>query len=193
MNPELEQQIARQVQKGDPQGITRLLESFGGKVSGYLQRRFPSFDDHDVQDVLVDAVLKIGHTYDPEKGKLGAWLLFLAHQQAVAVLRDRHRGQATELLDPELSAASEPSPLARLVGSEEVERIRQAFEGLAPLERAVIEADVLAEQTVNARLLAERLGTTTDSIYVARARARSKLKRSLGMEPGTDELPRGDK
>ncbi len=160
-------------------GVESLLRLHGGKVSGYLKRRFPTFDDATIYDALVDAVMVFRSTFDPQKSSAGGWLLLLAHQQAVNRLRGKR--QATTSLD---RLAYEPparleAPDASLDYAETVAGLEQAMSELSDLERSVIEADLDAGGAASAKVLGEQFQLPERSIYAARARARQKLMQRL--------------
>lgn len=159
----------------------KLLRQHGGKIEGYLRRRFPSFDDEARHDVLVDALVLFQRTFDAERGEPGPWLLLLAHQQAISRLRTDQRRVAPWALigDAEAIESSNDGAMLSIDRAETVERVREAVDRLAPMERAVIEADLDVDGTVNAQWLAEQLETTPRAVYAARARAREKLARVL--------------
>jgi RNA polymerase sigma factor (sigma-70 family) len=168
--------MAELIRSGSDEGITSLLQEYGGRVSGYLRRRFPSFDDHDILEVLADAVLVLANTFDPTRGSLAAWLLFLAHQQAVGKLRSRNSAAASQTLEDQFEPlARSRSPLDELVTQERLLKVHQVMASLSDLERAVIEADLAEGTVVQAEQLAGRLKTTEGSVYAARQRARRKL------------------
>jgi RNA polymerase sigma factor (sigma-70 family) len=177
--------IAEMLVAGDEQGITELLTAYGGRVSGYLNKRFPSLDEAEIHDVLVDSVIAVGQSFDPQRGTLAAWFLFLAHQAAVDQLRKGKRRISTtpQVECPEQVAFTDP-PLDRLMRKERFEAVRDALDLLSETERAVVEADLEVDGTANAEGLAKQLGTTPDSVYAARRRARQKLVRRLGQVLG---------
>jgi RNA polymerase sigma factor (sigma-70 family) len=166
--------IAQLIREGDEQGFALLLEQYAGRISRYLRKRFPTFDDHDLNDLLVDAALALGETFDPRRGTLGAWFLLLAHQGAVSRLRASRENPATLRYETDV-AAHDPSPLAKLMYQERLSEVQHAMASLASLERAVVEADLEQGETANARQLAERFNTTEGSVYAARQRGRRKL------------------
>ncbi len=165
-------EILRLLQADQDRGVLLLLERHGGRVAGYLKGRFRSLDEHELHDVLVDALLALPNTYDAARGSLGPWLLLLAHQQAVLRTRRRKRdsgGNGTEAVD------RGPGPEETAQSRERLERLQQALDQLAPLEKAVMQADLEAGEAAPAEQLAERFNTTTRSVYNARTRARKKL------------------
>ena len=161
----------------DPErGFALLLRQHGGRIRGYLQRRFPSFDAVDVHDVITDALLALESSFDASRGSLAAWFLLLAHQRAVQLLRSRKRSIATAGDGHALEQpATGPDGLAGLITAERITELRQVVASLPALERAVVEADLEQGETVAAQRLAQRLGTTTGSVYAARKRARKRL------------------
>jgi RNA polymerase sigma factor (sigma-70 family) len=168
--------LVQLVQEGDDLAVALILQVHGGRVQGYLRKRFPSFDDHDLHDVLVDAVLRLVRTYDADRGALGPWFLLLAHQAAVDLLRRGTTTRATVGLGAEHEVLDgRSSPESQMIGSERLQEVRRALTELSPLERAVIEADLDAGEAADARTLARMHNTSEGSIYAARRRARKKL------------------
>ena len=90
--------LVRLLCESDPQAVELLLQCHGDRVRGYLHRRFPSLDAAETYDILVDAILKLMETFDPQRGSPGGWLVFLAHRAAIDVLRSgRTRGMPREI------------------------------------------------------------------------------------------------
>lgn len=176
-----DQQIVQRMRQGDPQGFAQLLECYGGRVAAYLRKTFPSLDEHDVQDALADAVLKVAASFDSGRGSLPAWFLFLARQEAVAQLRSAARKPILEsLTDANELAGWQRSPLDDLVGAERWAQVEEVISSLSVLEQAVVEADLNEGAAATAEELAGRLRTTPGSVYAARRRARRKLLARCG-------------
>ncbi len=168
--------LVQLIKEGDDLAVGLVLQLHAGRVQGYLRRRFPSFDDQDLHDVMVDSVLRLVRTFDPERGALGPWLLLLAHQAAVDLLRSGVAHRSTVALGAEHDVIDGSlGPDIQLLQSERLQEVRQALNGLSRLERAVIEADLDAGETADAKTLARQYETTEGSIYAARQRARKKL------------------
>ncbi len=171
--------IAQLIGDDPQQGFSLLLQQYGGRIRGYLRQRFPSLDPADLHDVITDAMLALGTSFDASRGTLPAWFLLLAHQQAVQLLRSRrahlaHRGGEEDVQQ----LAGGADPLAALISAERVAQLQRAVASLPWLERSVVEADLDEGRGVAAEHLAERLDTTVGSIYAARKRARRKLIRA---------------
>lgn len=168
--------LVRLICQDDPEAAGVLLHRCGGRVHGHLRRRFPSLDDSDIHDILVDALLRLLETFDPQRGSPGPWLLFLAHRAAVDRIRASSARQKTVRFaaDQEVEDLS-GDPVDALLWAERREQIALAVQALPGLERAVMEADLEAESAAPAAQLAKQLNTTEGSIYTARQRARQKL------------------
>jgi RNA polymerase sigma factor (sigma-70 family) len=171
-----EQQIARWIREGEPRGFALLLRHYGGRIAGCLRRRFPSLDDHDVHDVLADAMLALADSFDASRGSLPAWFLFLAHQRAVSRLRT-HRSQTLwESWGSDFEPADDrATPLEELATRERLLEVDEVIRSLSTLEQAVVKTDLDEGHSVSAQDLATRLHTTAGSVYAARQRARRKL------------------
>jgi RNA polymerase sigma factor (sigma-70 family) len=171
-----EQQIAQWIRQGEPHGFTLLLEQYGPRVAGSLRQRFPSLDDHDLHDVLADAMLAVANSFDARRGPLSAWFLLLAQQRAMHRLRTREAGPRWE----SWAEGGEPvdadaTPLDKLVTRERLGEVERIIVSLSSLEQAVVRADLDAGRSMPADELATRLETTSGSVYAARQRARRKL------------------
>jgi RNA polymerase sigma factor (sigma-70 family) len=146
-----------------------------------------------VSDVLADAMLVLAGTFDPSRGSLAAWFLFLAHQQAVAVIRSRRTRREARQLDG-VPEPADPAPhgVDQLLAEERLAHVREALAVLSDLERSVIEADLGAQRVVAAEQLAVQLNTTAGSVYSARRRARRKLLKRCGWLREVAEEKRDD-
>ena len=173
------------------------MEHYGGRVAGYLRQRFPSLDDHDIHDVVADAVLGLADSFDASRGSLAAWFLLLAHQRAVRRLRTQRRAAQWESWsDDGEPAGAGLTPLEELATRERLCEVDEVIQSLSTLEQAVVKADVEAGGSVPAEDLALRLRTTAGSVYAARQRARRKLlsrcawiSPMLGEKGGSDGEP----
>ena len=156
--------------------LADLLREHGGRVAGYLRKRFPGLNDEERYDVLVDALVLFARSYDGQRGPMGPWLLLLAHQRAIDCLRcEPHRRPSLGHYEIDHRDSKALSPPVAAEQAEAVAEIHAAIAKLAPTERAVIEADLEVGGAANARRLAEQIGTTERAVYAARARAREKL------------------
>ncbi|MHB8968956.1 MAG: RNA polymerase sigma factor [Pirellulaceae bacterium] len=171
-----QQHIVQLIRQGEQSGFALLLQNYGGRIAGYLGQRFPSLDDHDIQDVMADAMLALVDSFDSRRGSLAAWFLLLARQRAAGRLRS---GRSRPRMEP-LTAQDEPpdvraTPLENMATQERWLDVEEVIRSLSTLEQAVVEADLDEGGAAAAEDLANRLHTTPGSVYAARQRARRKL------------------
>jgi RNA polymerase sigma factor (sigma-70 family) len=172
-----DQEIFRLLREDAQQGYTLLLQRHGGRVRGYLRKRFPSLDAAEVRDCITDAMLALAGSFDPHRGTLPAWFLLLSHQQAAARVGTQRKRLAMENSPAELpEPPAGQEPWRELVTRERIAELHKCIEQLPPLEREVVQADLEAGGGVPARDLASSLATTEGSVYAARRRARRKLQ-----------------
>ena len=179
-----DQTIARLLRQQRDAGLRLLLEKYGGRVKGFLRRKYPAVvDEHHFDEALSDAALKLAATFEPAKSTLGGWFLFLADRQTINILRRGRRGRIDTIpLGTRDVTDHRPTPQRQLHSEQCVAEVHQAMNQLSQLERAVIEADLDTGGKADAGRLARALGTTASSVYAARARARAKLLECLPPE-----------
>lgn len=171
-----EQQIAQWLRQGESRGFSLLMQHYGGRVAGFLRQRFPSLDDHDIHDVLADAMLALADSFDASRGSLPAWFLLLAHQRAVRRLRTQRSQPLWESWGSDFEPADTgATPLEKLATRERLLEVQEVIRSLSTLEQAVVQTDLDEGRAVSAQDLATRLHTTAGSVYAARQRARRKL------------------
>lgn len=178
--PQLDDQaLVRLYQRDANEGLMAVLQRYGGKARNYLRKQYdPLLDDHQREQAVLDAALKVMETFDPSRGKpLGGWLIFLADREAINLLRREERHYRNRVAmplsdDARFGAGDENRAEIR----EFVEHLEEVLQSrLSELERKVIQADMDAGKAANAGELAERFETDARSIYAARVRARRKL------------------
>ncbi|HEX5443013.1 MAG TPA: hypothetical protein VFW87_04250 [Pirellulales bacterium] len=163
------------------ESVRLLLQRYGGGVRAALRRRFPSVrDDHVLLQGMHDAARSLLDAYQPSKGTLVGWFLFVAARRVSDILRGerQHRLRMLPLTGHEWSD-HHATPAGELASEEFRLRVEEALGLLSPLERAVIEADIDTGKQACAARLSQELHTSEQSIYAARARARRKLLRRL--------------
>lgn len=190
------------IARRDPEGLRRLLEDYGGRVTWWLRREFRrSLGDPEIDEALYLAAERAWRhidAYDPARGSLRAWFYGVARHAALHVLR-RERRQRHESLAEDPASADEllqPAEMARPGAQDRkfLEDLRACLRGLAPMQRRVLEADLAAGGQADAKLLADELRTTKNSIYVSRSNARRALRDCMtgkghdftGQGPATD-------
>ncbi|MEQ8768189.1 MAG: sigma-70 family RNA polymerase sigma factor [Planctomycetota bacterium] len=184
-------EIVEALRRREEDGLRRLLSVHGGRVRGWLRMRFAGrLADQDIAEILHESAYRAWRNVDrfeESKGTLGGWLLRIAGNVAIDLLRREGR-QRHELLGPAVEAARPAEPVPEGNGNLR-EVVRRLIDGLPRLQREILEADLAAGGTAEAEPLASELGTTVNSVYVSRSKARRKLAeeiRALGLIPEED-------
>lgn len=170
------------IQCQEPEALARLLELYGPKAKGYLKKKYGHvLCDADIMAVLASAAARAwqyGDSFDPERS-LKSWFLRIVQTQAIDMINDtmEHRGVALDLQRhdrPEV--CDEPLDKKTL---QQIEALDRCIEKLVGNQKAIIEADLASDDVASTEWLAEKLGTTSNSIYVSRNKARENLKKCL--------------
>ena len=124
-------------QRGDREAFRELYRALYGPVSRYLRRRVSS--PADAEELLGQVFFRLLETLDridPRKGNVLVYTLAMARNALV----DEARGRAGQV--PEEAAAAVPDtglgPLERLLGEEDVARVRAELARLPPETRELL-------------------------------------------------------
>ncbi|CAN5540168.1 sigma-70 family RNA polymerase sigma factor [soil metagenome] len=131
------------------------------------------------QDVLQDVFLKAFQRREQlcEVESLKAWLLRVARNRCLNLLRDNRRTSRLTETDGAIMASSRPTPLAEMERSEQVALLNECLLALSPPYREVI---VLREyQNLAYEDIAEVTDTTVSSVKSRLFKARRKLAELL--------------
>jgi RNA polymerase sigma factor (sigma-70 family) len=183
-------EIALQMMDGDEDGLRELLRRFGPRVRGFLKS---TYGDVLAEPELAEAlnvaaynVWRFARRYDETKGTLASWFVRIAQNAARNLLRGELRHTHKELeYDPGYDPASnnegesEPSTEADPEAQQRVQDLEEGIEQLPPLQRAITKADLAAGAPADAGRLATIHGTSKNSIYVSRAKARESLRKHM--------------
>jgi len=144
-------------------------------------KSFGSTREHLVDQAVNDAAHRVweGGSFDPAKGDLDSYLLSIARNVVRSQLRAEAIRGYTQLLPPNLAERIEPEP-ARPSPGDLLANLMACIAHLSDLQQRVVLADLRhPDAIVPARDLAEQLGTTSNTVYVARNKAHKKLARLL--------------
>lgn len=168
---------------GKSEGVRRLLEENGDRVRSYLKRKFRDELDHwQIEEAMSMAAVRAWQSasrFDPTRGSLRAWYAVVARNCALSLIA-QHRDDPFVPID-----GIDPTILGVASGHQEARRmqlvveVHRALANLSPLQRSVLRADLNAGTTLPAPVLAERLRSTTASIYVARTTGRRRMRKEM--------------
>jgi RNA polymerase sigma-70 factor (ECF subfamily) len=148
----------------EPKAMNDLYDRYGRLAYSLIHRivRNPST----AQDLVQETFLRVwnrAHSFDAERGALGAWVLTVARNRAIDHLRSVvGRMEASTI---ELDQLERPGLFAKLdstaLAIDRMRRLKSAFEKLTPTQRQVIELAYYEgmSQTEMAERLKQPLGT----------------------------------
>jgi RNA polymerase sigma-70 factor (ECF subfamily) len=142
MDRSLEEALADRLLRRDETALREVIELYGGVVFGMARRVIadPSLAEEIAQDTFV-ALWRRPGAFDPERGSLQAFLLGVARNKAVdLVRREESLRRRRESLIAEVASKSEAGD-EQIAGVDDREEIRRALGELSKVQR---EAVVLA-------------------------------------------------
>ena len=163
------EELLSDVAAGDQGALGRLYDSTSRRVFGLVVR---VVGDHQAaQEVTLDVYTRVwqqASRFDRSRGSGEAWLLALAHNRAVDVLRARRRHSQRELpLEPDFDVAdSRPSPESLSADADVARRVRAALSTIPEEQRRAIVAAYFGglSHTEIAAALGQPLGTVKTRI-----------------------------
>jgi DNA-directed RNA polymerase specialized sigma24 family protein len=170
------------IQLQEPAALVRLLELYGPIAKGYVKKRYGHvLCDEDIMAVLTNAVSRAwqyGDSYDPARS-LKSWFLRIVQTQTIDMVKDviEHRGVALNLNRHDRPEACD-EPIDKKT-KQRIDALERCIEKLEGNQQAIVRADLATDDVAGAARLAEKLGTTTNSIYVSRNKARENLKKCV--------------
>ena len=179
--------IALMMAMGDQGGLRLLLEQYGGRIKAFLVKRYSSdLQEGELNEAFHAAIYNIwrfADRYDEHKGSLPSWCIRIAQNSARSIIRRECRYRSKNLEYDTTYDPADDSPQDEAVETAErtddprLDGLCKAVEALPTLQKAIIKADLAADGLADAGRLAEIHGTTKNSIYVSRSKARETLKK----------------
>ncbi len=193
-DPRGDGELARRLRDGDGEALATLYDRYAANVHGLAQVILR--DDRLVEEVTHDVFLGLWRqpgTYDAARGPFVGWLLRVARNRAIDLLRRRRErpfaadatlaeGIADRLVDPD------PDPADQATASLDRRAVRAALERLTPDQRRLLELayfDGLTQREIAARL-DRPLGTVKSQIRTAMQRMADLLVGSAPPFPSLD-------
>jgi DNA-directed RNA polymerase specialized sigma24 family protein len=172
----------------DEEALRLFLETYGGKLRGFLTSRYGDVLKAQEIDAAVNAtafnVWRFAHRYTAAKGSPKAWFIRVARNAVVSILRGENRNRAQDLGYDPADAGPE--------GGWRVRVMEHVIENeLTGLEQAVARADLVTGGSANAGRLAALHGTNKDVIYSTRSRVRAKIRKRIQEHEGRPARPKG--
>lgn len=183
-----DEELIRRVAQGDPESVRVLYHRYSRLVYGLAMRI--TGNNTDAEEVTQDVFLKVWEkatTYQADRGKVLTWMVQIARNRAVDVLRGQTaRGKRdlrlVQQLGSEGSTAAPNPPLDEELPVSR-EQIRQALSALSDSQRAAL--DLAFFQGMTHREIAARLGEPLGTVKTRIRDAMIRLRGLLSEEVGT--------
>lgn len=192
---ELDHQIQQLLEARDEDVLLLIEQHYGPLLRRRLERDL-SLSSDEVDDAFQRGCAKAWkhhRSYKPDVAPFRAWLYSVVRRCAVDILAERSQAGGIQIEEWD---RLEERP--QQVASHYAEVLRAVIETLAPLQRAVIEADLGDPSgAAPAELIAKSMGTTRESVYNARIKARRAIekrlqKRGIDLRVSEGRDPRGE-
>jgi len=156
----------------DPEAWAQLYQQCFRGLHALASRRLPGGAAEDaVSETLARALVGIGR-FDPDSGSVSAWLYGILRN----VVLEQRRRSARDATPPAAPLpAPEPGPLQQLLAAERDAQLREAFDGLSPADRELLELRVVGGLSTSE--LAAALGRREGAVRMAQSRALARLRR----------------
>lgn len=184
----------------DRGAVTTLVNRYGSKLKGYLTKHYgDSLREPEIQQAVNRAffnVWRFAERFDPKKGKFKGWLLRIAQNAAVSIIRaeDKHQAKSLEhepSYDP-ADPCEEATPECGLKERQRAEILRDIIDNeLKGLEQAIARADLEAGKPADAARLAALHGTSKNVIYSTRSQLKVKIKKRILEREAQGARPKG--
>jgi len=177
-------QLLKDIAAGDQVALGLLYDAASRRVFGLALRILR--DHHAAQEVTLDVFLRVWHQafrFDTSRGSAEAWLLTLAHHQAIDHLRSRQRQTTRELpLEPDLDIPDgRPSPETLSTDADMARKVRAALQEIPEEQRKAVVAayfDGLSHSEI-ATAFGQPLGTIKTRIRSGMVALRRALAANL--------------
>ena len=158
---------------GDPDAVRAVYRAHGSSVFAVAYKTLRSRDlaEEATQQTFLKA-WRAAATFDPAR-ELGPWLATIARRTAIDLYR-REACRPTERLE-DAAAAEQPDGFDRIF---DVWAVREAIDGLPPLEREVVRLQHL--ESLTQAEIGARLGVPVNTIKSRSSRAHRRLAARLG-------------
>lgn len=168
--------------------MRELLRQHGGRVRFGLLRKFGRQRESEVEDAISEATFKVWNTiddFDASRCGVGAWFYLIARNALITSLRVRAadpliRVVESARLDQVVAVAAQPATDGSVADKERLlDDLDACIQGLGKMQRDIVLSDLEAGVPVEAKVLAERWGTTPNNIWVSRNHAHAGLRKCL--------------
>lgn len=181
------ERLVAAAQQGDPEAFGALFDHYYGPVYRFVVARVgrPS-DAEDLAQLVFVKALEALPRYESRGIPFGGWLFRLARNVVIDHTRTRRDHATLDIVAERADQDDGPDELAVL--RQEMDSVVLALRRLTPEQREAIELRFFAG--LSAREAAEAMGRQEGTVRGLQFRAIGALRRELGIEPATGDMPR---
>jgi RNA polymerase sigma-70 factor (ECF subfamily) len=181
------ERLVEMARTGDPEAFGALFDHYHAPVYRYVVSRVgrPS-DAEDLAQLVFVKALEALPRYEARGVPFGGWLFRLARNVVIDHIRTRREHTPLDLIVERSSGSEGPDELAVL--RQEMDSVAMALRRLTPEQREAIELRFFAG--LSAREAAVAMGRQEGTVRGLQFRAIAAIRRDLGIEISSDELPR---
>jgi RNA polymerase sigma-70 factor (ECF subfamily) len=181
------ERLVEAARTGDPEAFGALFDHYHAPVYRYVVSRVgrPS-DAEDLAQLVFVKALEALPRYEARGVPFGGWLFRLARNVVIDHIRTRREHAPLDLIVERSTGADGPDELAVL--RQEMDSVAVALRRLTPEQREAIELRFFAG--LSAREAAVAMGRQEGTVRGLQFRAIAAIRRELGIEVSSDELPR---
>jgi len=178
--PDPDLQLLDKIARGDREALRVLYRRHGRQVYGLALRivRDGSTAEEVTQDVFVRVWDRAG-TYRQEKARVTTWILRIARNRAIDILRSRAPARELRPWDWE---TDEPDPADQFDLSEQQDEVRRAMDCLPPAQKAALRLAFYQGHTH--REISAELGVPLGTVKTRIRDALLKLREQLSQKRG---------
>lgn len=168
--------IVTLLKKGSADGFRKAAEVFGPRIFALaLEITGSRAEAEEVTSDTLMLVFRSITSFDPEKGSITGWVLRIAHNRAVSILRSRKADFPTADLPETIPEPEEEE-------GTEIELVKEAIDRCSPSERALIQ--LYYYDNLPLAEIADITGTAAPTLAVRLQRIRQKIKQYIMQHNG---------
>lgn len=186
----------------DKDALSTVLGRYGSKIKGYLTKHYgDTLKEPEIAEAVNRTFFNIwrfADRYKKEKGSFRGWMIRIAQNAALSIIRVEDRHQAKELeYDPSYDPTNHCEDQTPACGSKDKRRVELLNDiidkQLEGLEQAIAKADRAEGHSANAERLATIHNTSKNVIWSTRSQLKIKLRKMILERESQDARQKGTK
>lgn len=187
--PEIDEiEIALRMMEKDQSALVELIRVYGPKVRGFLRKKFSEDlkepELHQAFNRAFFNAFRFADKFKPEKGSLRGWLIRIARNAAISIIRAEERHLAKDLeYDPVYDPADDCDDTSSDVDSKEHARLTALYDfinnKLIGFERVVARSCFISGDEADTTRLAAIYGKSRQNVDTVKSKVKKKITQAL--------------